>query len=211
MSEWQGYILEDYNLSFDAGMSVLDVGCGNGEQMQDLIRQGCLVTGLDLDFQALLHCRSLGLQVLQAPAEQIPLANASLDGIICKVVLPYTEEDRVIGEISRLLKPGARGYVICHGAGYYLRYLLRPLSWKYCVYGLRSLINTWVWVLTHRRLPGFVGDTIYQSRRRLAKYYRECGLAVIEDTPSKSFCGLAVFIQQMIQKVDTGARNDSDG
>jgi SAM-dependent methyltransferase len=203
MSEWEGYILEAYKLSFEAGMLVLDVGCGSGQQMQDLTYQGCLVIGLDLDVDSLLQCRKLGLQVLRASGEQIPIANASLDGVICKVVLPYTKEDQVIGEIGRLLKPDARGYVICHGAGYYLYYLLRSLSWKHRVYGLRALINTWVWALTNRRLPGFVGDTIYQSRRRLAKYYRENGLAVLEDTPSKSFCGLAVFIQQMIQKVDT--------
>ena len=205
MSEWKGYILEDYKLSFKAGAMVLDIGCGNGRQMRDLISQGCSVIGLDLDLNALTHCQSLRLQVLQARAERIPILSASLEGAICKVVLPYTDENLVIREISRLLKPGAECYMICHGAGYYFRYLLRTPSWKRHVYGLRALINTWVWVLTNKRMPGFLGDTIYQSRRRLAKYYHEGGLEVMEDTPSKTFFGLPVFIQQKIRKVDTGA------
>jgi SAM-dependent methyltransferase len=208
MSEWKSYTNEGYEISFDPGMLVLDVGCGPGEQMQELSRQGCLAIGLDLDFHALSHCHSLGLPVLQARAEQIPIADASLDGIICKVVLPYTREDQVISEIGRLLKPGARCYLICHGAGYYLKYLLRPPSWKYRLYGLRALINTWIWVLTGRRLPGFVGDTIYQSRRRLTKYYRDNGLRVIEDARGKNFCGATVFTQQIIHKIASPTRDD---
>jgi SAM-dependent methyltransferase len=204
MSEWKGYILEDYKLSFTPGMLVLDIGCGLGEQMQVLTHQGCSVIGLDLDLTALSRCRSLGLAVLMARAEQIPIASGTLDGIICKVVLPYTCEDQVIREISRLLKPGARCYLISHGAGYYLRYLLWSQSWKYRLYGLRSLLTTWVWVLTNKRLPGFLGDTIYQSRRRLARYYQENGLLLLEDTSSKTFGGLAVFIQHRIEKADTG-------
>jgi 2-polyprenyl-3-methyl-5-hydroxy-6-metoxy-1,4-benzoquinol methylase len=201
MAEWQSYILKEYKMSFQAGTRVLDIGCGYGEQMQDLFQQGCVAIGLDVDFHCLSHCRSLGLAVLQARAEQVPITDASLDGIICKVVLPYTHEDQVIGEIGRLLKPGATCYLIGHGAGYYLKYLLRPPSWKYRIYGLRALINTWVWALTRRRLPGFAGDTIYQSRRRLKKYYQANKLMVIEEVSSKPFCGLAVFIQQTLYKV----------
>jgi ubiquinone/menaquinone biosynthesis C-methylase UbiE len=206
MSEWKGYILDDFQMSFDPGMLVLDVGCGLGEQMQVLTQQGCSVIGLDLDLDSLSRCQSMGLAVLAARAEQMPLASGTFDGIICKVVLPYTYEDQVIREISRLLKPEARCYLISHGAGYYLRYLLWSSSWKYRLYGLRTLLTTWIWVLTNKRLPGFLGDTIYQSRRRLAKYYQENGLRLLKDTPSKTFGGLAVFSQHLIEKTDTRSR-----
>lgn len=207
MSGWKGYILENYRLEFDRGSLVIDIGCGYGQQMDELKQQGCLTLGVDLDHSALLHCRNRGLDVTQARAEQIPLKDSSFDGIICKVVLPLTLEDQVLREVGRLLKPGAKCYLICHGAGYYLRYLLFPQSWKYRVYGLRSLVNTWLWALTGYRLPGFLGDTIYQSRRRLEKYYRENGLNLLKDTPSKYFLGFPVFIYQSLQKMSHDSIN----
>ena len=123
-----------------------------------------------------------------------------MGGVICKVVLPYTDEDRAIKEISRILKPGGKCYLICHGAGYYLRYLLINASWKVRFYGLRSLVNTWVWVVTRLRLPGFLGDTIYQSRRRLNGHFRANGLSIVSDQQAKRFLGLPVFTAQVIQK-----------
>ena len=201
MSEWEGYILEDYRIHFDQETLVLDVGCGQGNQMKQLIEQGSSAIGVELELSALIYCRSLGLSVLRAYAEQVPLKDSCLDGILCKVVLPYTREKQVLGEFGRLLKPGGRCYLICHGAGYYLQYLLLSPSWKHRFYGLRSLINTWVWMITGRRLPGFLGDTIYQSRRRLSKYFQVNGFSLLEDTPSKCFWGFPVFTYQLIKKI----------
>jgi SAM-dependent methyltransferase len=200
MSEWTGYILEDYGFEFGPGMLVLDIGCGCGEQMKELERQGCRVIGLDLSMSDLIRCKDRGLDVLRARAERVPIGDAGVDGIVCKVVLPYTVEDQTIREISRLLRAGGRCYLSCHGAGYYLKYLLLPRSWKQSFYGLRTLVNTWLWVATGRRLPGFLGDTIYQSRRRLAKYYDEAGLRLLRDTPSKKFLGTPVFTYQLLEK-----------
>ena len=61
---------------------------------------------------------------MQAKAEEIPLKNASLDGIICKGVIPYTDPMRAFPEIRRVLKADASAHCMYLGAGYYLRYLL---------------------------------------------------------------------------------------
>jgi SAM-dependent methyltransferase len=201
MSEWEGYILKDYEFHFDQEALVLDVGCGQGNQMKQLIEKGSSVIGIELELSALDHCRSQGLSVVRAYAEQVPLKPSCLDGILCKVVLPYTHEEQVISEFGRLLKPGGRCYLICHGAGYYLEYLLLSPSLKRRFYGLRSLLNTWVWIVTGRRLPGFLGDTIYQSRRRLSKYFQVNNLSLLEDTASKRFLGFPVFTYQLIKKI----------
>jgi predicted Zn-ribbon and HTH transcriptional regulator len=68
-------------------------------------------------------------------------------------------------------------------------------------YGLRTILNTWVYCLTGRRLPGWMGDTLYQSQRRLAKYYSKVGLRVLAEPAAKKFCGFPVFIYQHLQKV----------
>ena len=205
MTEWEGYYPEGSRIHFSPGMLVLDVGCGYGYQMKELLEQGNSVIGLDPDLSALIGCRSKGLAVLRAQAERVPLQDSSLDGILCQVVLPYTREEEVIGEFGRLLRPGGKCYLTCHGAGYSLRYILCSPVLKHRFYGLRTLVNTWLWVLTGRRLPGFLGDTIYQSGTRLARYFRENDLTLLEDIPSKRFLGLPVFTFQTIEKAPQAA------
>jgi len=209
MTEWEGYYPDDARVPFQPGMLVLDVGCGSGYQMKQLLELGCSVIGLDLDLTALRECRQKRLSVVTAQAEQIPLADASCDGILCQVVLPYTREEAVIAEFARLLKPGGVCYLTGHGAGYSMRYILISPVLKHRFYGLRTLVNTWLWLITGRRLPGFLGDTIYQSRRRLAKYFREQDLFLIKDIASKRFLGFPVFTFQTLEKrmPDSGKAN----
>src|SRR5215813_12515375 len=153
MTEWEGYYPEDRRIDFSPGMMVLDVGCGHGYQMRQVLGKGTSVIGLDPDLSALHVCRSKGLAVLRAIAENVPMRDSSLDGILCQVVLPYTYEELVIAEIGRLLKPGGRCYLTCHGAGYSLRYIFFSPVLKHRFYGFRTLVNTWLWVLTGKRLP----------------------------------------------------------
>jgi hypothetical protein len=68
------------------------------------------------------------------------------------------------------------------------------------VYLVRSLV-TWLYVLFGVRLPGFLGDTLYQSRPRLRGYNRRAGLRLIEDTPARTFLGLPVFLYQTVKRV----------
>src|SRR5918996_135452 len=179
---WQDYVLKDYSfVDFALGTLVLDLGCGSGMQLQELRQGGCLAIGIDVDGVALANCQRSGLEVLQACAEQMPVKNESIDGLICKGVIPYTDVPKAFSEISRVLRPGALGYCCNLSAGYYLRYLLLGPSWKFRFYGLRTLVNTWLYTVTGRRLPGFLGDTIYLSRRRLEKHYQENGLHLLQD------------------------------
>ena len=138
--------------------------------------------------------------MLQATAEEIPLESAAVDGVVCNVVLPYTDERRTIREIGRILKDAGVGVCCYHGIGYYLRYMLAGTSWKFRFYGLRALVNTWLYAVTGMRLPGFLGDTLYQSRRRLTRYYRESHLRLRQTHRSRTFLGCPVFIYHTIQK-----------
>jgi len=200
---WRSYVPKDFNFTeFAPETLVLDVGCGIGLQLEELGQNGCRGIGIDVNPAFLATCQGQGLRVLQARAEQIPIKDGSLDGLICKGVIPFTDAPRVFGEIGRVLKAGAVGHFCYLAAGYYLRYAVRGLSWKYRLYGMRVLVNTWLYALTGRRLPGFLGDTLYQGRRRLGMYYRKHRLRVVRETPAKTFLGLPVFIHHVIQKVD---------
>ena len=198
---WESYVVDDYSFAeFSPNALVLDVGSGDGSQLRELEGRGCLAVGIEPKCESVKSCRSQSLKVIRAVGEQIPLKTASCDGLICKSVLPYTEETCVLREIGRVLKPGSVGRLFYHGAGYYLRYLLCASTWKDRFYGTRALVNTWLYVATGRRLPSFLGDTIYQSRARLRRYYSECGLKLLEDRPAPTFLRVSVFIYHSIQK-----------
>ena len=199
---WQEYVLKDYDFSaFRPGGRVLDLGCGEGEQLLDLRSHGVLAIGIDPYRPSLEACRTQRLPVVQARAEEIPVTDASLDGLLCKGVIPYTDAPRTFGEIRRVLKEAAPAHCVYLGAGYYLRYFLYPHHWKYNLYGLRTLVNTWLYAATGWRLPGFLGDTVYQSRRRVAEHYRRSNLQLVRDMPARTFIGFPVFIYHAIRKV----------
>lgn len=205
MLDWTIYVLTDYSfVAYEPEMRVLDVGFGKGKQLQELKRNGCIAFGVEPNWVCLVSGQQRGIRVLQARAERLPVRNASVDGLVCKTVIPYTDERRALREISRVLKAGAVARLCYHGAGYYLRYLLAGPSWKFRFYGFRALFNTWFYAVTGRRLPGYLGDTIYQSRRRLTRYYRENGLRAVGETHSGTFLRFPVFIYHAIRKVSDG-------
>lgn len=230
MSEWAGYVLENFRFDFAAGSKVLDLGCGEGAQLIRLHTRrsdvwGC---GIDLSMAALQSCKKQNLAVVQGKGERLPFLPESFDGVICNVVLPYTDEGTTITEIGRVLRPGGTAYVVSHGAGYYVFYLLwgqapqpkpqeavenekpslkpRKKLWAYLPrrlafrsYGARTLLNTWLWVWTGRRLPGFLGDSLYQSRTRLSEYYRFAGLER-SSVHGPKYLGLPVFLYDRVKK-----------
>jgi SAM-dependent methyltransferase len=198
--EWAGYIAEDYDfLDFPSGARVLDLGFGEGTQLRALRARGCAAVGIEYGERQARRGVELGLPVCRAKAEYLPIATRSLDGLICKVVIPYTNEARAVAEIARVLRPGGVARVSYHGAGYSLRYLFAG-PWKRRVYGLRTLLNTWVYRVTGFRLPGFVGDTLFQSSRRLQGYYRQVGLELVDDHPAATFGGAPVFLYHTLRK-----------
>lgn len=176
--------------NFPTSAVVLDVGCANGQQLAEA--PGRTKMGVEPDAAVAIECLKRGFPVARAFAENLPFANDSFDGVICKAVLCYTLEDKAVREIARVLKRNSSCYLADHGSGYYVRYLLLG-SWKDKLYALRTLVNTWYWVMTHRRLPGFVGDTIYQSKHRLRRYFNEHGLQIVSQRESR-FLGFPVFI-----------------
>lgn len=182
------------------GAIVLDVGCGNGAQLTRLRQAGHRAIGAEVDPEAARACRRIGHTVVIARAESLPFRSNSCPGILCKVVIPYTDEQLAIAEIGRLLAPGGVGLLYFHGIGYSLRYLLKPDIWKHSVYAAKTILNTVVYRLLRRRLPGFLGDTVFQSERRLRRCYRSAGLTLESTIPSRRFVGRPVFIGHVVRK-----------
>lgn len=203
--EWVGYVAPGFSFTeYPAGARVLDVGFGHGEQLRALRARGCRAFGLEYDASLAADGGRAALAVCRAAAEQLPFAGASLDGLICKVVMPYADEAKAIAEVGRVLRPGGIARLSYHGLGYSLRYLLTDPDWKRRVYGLRTIVNTAVYWATGARLPGFWGDTIYQSRARLSRWYEAAGLKLVAEHPAAAFAGAPVFIYHVLRRVPGG-------
>lgn len=206
-TDWSDFTLPDFSFSaFPPGSRVLDVGCGSGDQLRVLRQVGLDAIGVEPRRELVDALVAEGYDVRVGVAELLPFSDGSCDGLICKVVVPYTDERRAIREWARVLRPGGRARVIYHGAGYYIRYVENGPGLKPRIYGLRALVNTWWYAATDNRLPGFVGDTLYQSTKRLAEYYGQFGLALERASPAPLYRGKPVFIYHELRRLDARAR-----
>jgi SAM-dependent methyltransferase len=175
-------------------MNVLDVGCGMGTLMRELRSSGAQVLGIEPDPDRARACTEAGLPVTVGKGERLPFADASFDAAVCSVVLPYTDERQAVAELGRVLRPGGFASVTCHGIGYGLYYVGHGPGWRRRFYGVRMLANTAVYRTTGSRLPGFLGDTLCQTPRRLAKYIREAGLVVETSGTIEAAMGIPRFL-----------------
>jgi ubiquinone/menaquinone biosynthesis C-methylase UbiE len=95
------------------GLALLDLACGAGAFLRDLAQAfpRARLAGLDLSLAYLEEARrrSGTRALVQAKAERLPFADASLDAVTCVYLfheLPPRYRPVVAGEIARVLKPG---------------------------------------------------------------------------------------------------------
>lgn len=111
-------LLEYVQLSDRA--QVLDLGCGTGRLLHRLIQQFPTLqgTGLDLSPEMLRQAQQRQpvhsqLTYIQGNAEQLPFAEAQFDAVFNTLsFLHYPRPEQVLAEVSRVLKPGGRFYLV---------------------------------------------------------------------------------------------------
>lgn len=102
--EWRG---RDHR-----GLKILDLACGSGGFLKDLRLAFPRARVMGLDLSPTYTAEALGragLPVVQANAERLPFADASLDAVTCIYLfheLPPRVRPKVAAEIARVLKPG---------------------------------------------------------------------------------------------------------
>ena len=99
-------------------IKVLDIGCGIGNYMEELIQRGYNVTGVDVSINMLQISKGRLQKYLSDPPlsladiEKLPFIDSEFDIILCVGVLEYLKtDDKAIKEISRILKPGGRTFL----------------------------------------------------------------------------------------------------
>jgi ubiquinone/menaquinone biosynthesis C-methylase UbiE len=110
------------------GSSVLDVGCGFGAFHPALVAAGARVLALDYSPGMAREARQraardgLPVQVLQADAQQIPLASHSVDHALASHMLYHVPDiRRALLEIKRVVKIGGRVLITTNAADHSVR------------------------------------------------------------------------------------------
>ena len=90
--------------------NVLDVACGTGDMVVELMRQGCTVTGVDLSEEMLAIARQkTAAAVRVANAEALPFADGEFDAVTCAFgVRNFVHLEAGLREMLRVLKPGGK-------------------------------------------------------------------------------------------------------
>lgn len=103
---------------------VLDLGCGTGDSWRKLgaSAEEWQVVGMDVAPARLQEARKKygerGWQYVCGRGEKIPLANASVDGALCWLSLPYMNIPEALRELHRVLVPGGWMRATLHPPGF---------------------------------------------------------------------------------------------
>jgi SAM-dependent methyltransferase len=98
-------------LAPEPGEAILDVGCGPGFYVADLLERGATVTGVDssLAMLAIARQRAPAASLLEGAATRLPLEDATFDRALSVQVLEYVADvDGALAELRRVLRPGGR-------------------------------------------------------------------------------------------------------
>jgi SAM-dependent methyltransferase len=94
--------------SFNPGDRVLDAGCGTGVYLEELLRLGLDVTGVDEDEDMLEYAsssRGRGAALIKAALERLPFESSSFDKVISVCTLEFIDRPLpALKEMVRVLK-----------------------------------------------------------------------------------------------------------
>ncbi len=106
---WQRLVLPHLH-----GRSVLEVGCGLGDLLVDMVEAGYECYAIEQSPEMVNAARSaLGKlergdpnRVVQGQAQQLPFPNASFDTVVSTFPNEYIYDPKTISEVERVLQPG---------------------------------------------------------------------------------------------------------
>jgi SAM-dependent methyltransferase len=101
-----------------SGKDVVDVGCGGGGLIRDLVGLGARATGVEISDEQLASARSRdrggGARYLVGCAEELPLGDGTVDVVVFMRSLHHVasvELPRALREACRVLRPGGVVYI----------------------------------------------------------------------------------------------------
>lgn len=98
---------------------ILDAGCGTGQTSLYLAKTyGCTIVSVDKhpgmvrNFRNRLKGTTWPIETIQADIEQLPFSDESFDLILAESVIAFTQIEKSLSELKRVLKP--KGTLFCN-------------------------------------------------------------------------------------------------
>ena len=180
---------------------VLDIGCGAGQQLRPFVRDGRnFGIGIDTSPETGEAGRQLfardepqaRVAFVRGAAEGLPFETATFDVVICRLVLPYTDNKRALAEMARVLRPGGALLLKYHHARFYTSELGRAVSAgriKSAIHACRVLLAGGIYHMTNLQPRGRVGggetfQTMWLLRRELHRHGLEIRRLLADSVPA---------------------------
>lgn len=157
---YANFIARDHKIAAFADIEpgrILEIGAGTGANFS-YVPTGSTIVALEPN--AAMHQRlqrrattqGIAIELLDAPAEAIPLAGNSVDTVICTLVLcTVNDPHAVLQEIKRVLRPGGTMRFVEHVAAHNTS----PRRWLQ-----QALTRSWAWLFEGCQLCRHTADDI---------------------------------------------------
>jgi SAM-dependent methyltransferase len=100
-----------------SGERILDLGCGDGTLLAELVAAGCGAVGVDSSPEQIAAVRQRGLDGRVVDGQRLPFER-EFDAVLSNAALHWMgDADAVIRGVARALRPGGRFVAECGGAG----------------------------------------------------------------------------------------------
>ena len=178
---------------------VLDIGSGAGHELIPFIlHRGALGVGLDIvpetgraGFELYeTIAPQARVNFVRGTAEALPFRDGYFDVVVCRLALPYMENDRALVEMARVIRLGGALLLKIHHAVYYLRKIangLRNRDALSIAHAVRVLLAGSIYYSTNRqprtRLTG--GET-FQTRSLLRRKLSPLGMLIESELPDSN-------------------------
>lgn len=156
------------------GQTVLDLGCGIGDQSADLIKQGANVIGVDLNDDLLAEAQTRcpdSARFLKADFRNLPKLHVPVDGIWCSFAVAYvTDFKSVLTFWKKHLKKG--GWIALTEIDNFFGHepMNREVKAKLEKYARESLINERYDFNMGSKLEGYLKEAGFKDLKLLTVY-----------------------------------------
>jgi len=178
---------------------VLDLGCGAGQELLPFVKEyNAFGVGLDISaevgkvgrelFQT--HAAQSRVNFIRGASDELPFLNETVDVVISRLALPFTNNRQTLGEISRVLKPTGLFFLKIQHPRYYLKRLLSGIKsgdLKTVDHALRVLVNGSIYFLSgYQPMNLILGRETFQTRWQLKKELKPLGLSFLGELPDSN-------------------------
>lgn len=171
------------------GRRVLDVGCGPGTVVCQLVREyGCEAVGIDASPSMIEAARSQagGRGAFDvARAEELPFAAESFDAVVMRLVVHHLDRPTAFAEIRRVLRPGGRCVITTTDPDSFDGFWLRSYFPSYVAIERDRFPDAWT-LEAELGQAGF-GDIFTASYTTVRRFSREVALEKLRGRAYSTF------------------------